>query len=156
LRAFFVAGTAITDAAITDEVSTTSQYNLAGSPLTASVAGHSPAAVFWLAGGLMTPVNFRSTHRHSVSQVLIQRYVPGEYRGRVMSFYVMQASVMKFRGFGVTKFAETTGVQSVLQYILAAPVTFTVGKIPLVPGPAPPRLSPFQPPAPVSRPCSNW
>lgn len=110
------------------------KYYLIGSLFMGLVLlGYSQTTTFWFAAGLMVLVNFGSTLRQSISQVLIQSYVEDEYRGRVMSVYMMQMSVMQFGSFGVGILAEITGAQSALLYISAALVAFSVSIFLFVP-----------------------
>jgi MFS family permease len=110
------------------------KYYLAGSLFMGLVLlGYSQTTMFWVAAGLMVLVNFGSTLRQSISQVLIQSYVEDEYRGRVMSIYMMQMSVMQFGSFGVGILAEIAGAQSALLYISAALVIFATSMLLFVP-----------------------
>ncbi len=57
------------------------------------------------------PVGLGNAGRMALSNTLIQAYVEDEYRGRVMSIYMMEFGLTSFATFGVSILTEFTGVQ---------------------------------------------
>ena len=57
------------------------------------------------------PVGLGNAGRMALSNTLIQTYVEDEYRGRVMSIYMMEFGLTSFATFGVSILTEFTGVQ---------------------------------------------
>ena len=59
-------------------------------------------------------VGIGQTGRMTLGNTLIQYYVDAEYRGRVMSVYMMEFGLTSFGTFAAGVMAETMGVQSVV------------------------------------------
>jgi hypothetical protein len=97
------------------------------------LVGFSLSTAFWITAGVMVVLNVGSTIRQSLSQVLVQSYVEDEYRGRVMSVYMMQMSVMSFGGFAVSIVAEVLGPQAAMLGIAVGLVALSVGLLLLTP-----------------------
>ena len=66
---------------------------------------------FLLTSVVMIVIGLGQTGRMSLSNVLIQAYVDDEYRGRVMSVYMMEFSIVSFGVFLVGMFAGVVGIQ---------------------------------------------
>ncbi len=67
--------------------------------------------VYWIGLVMMVFVGVGSAGRQALGQVLIHNYVENEYRGRVMSVYMTQFSVMSFGVFFIGLISEVIGVQ---------------------------------------------
>ena len=59
-------------------------------------------------------VGLGSTGRMTLGNTLIQYYVDNEYRGRVMSIYMMEFGLTSFGTFAAGLMAEAWGVQGVV------------------------------------------
>ncbi|HJM89435.1 MAG TPA: MFS transporter [Dehalococcoidia bacterium] len=59
---------------------------------------------------IMIPIGLGQTGRMSLSNVLLQAYVDDAYRGRVMSVYMMEFSIVSFGVFGVGLLSSVIGV----------------------------------------------
>jgi len=66
---------------------------------------------YWLSMGLLIIVGLGQSARMSLSNVLIQSYVDDDYRGRVMSIYMLQMSVLAIGIYPVSIIAENIGPQ---------------------------------------------
>lgn len=91
--------------------------------------GFSASSVFWVTALLMIVLNMGQTIRMSLSNVLVQSYVEDEYRGRVMSVYMMQMSVVSFGSFFIGLLAEFVGPQMAMGGVSIALVLFTSGML---------------------------
>jgi len=60
---------------------------------------------------LMVFVGLGQTGRMTLANTLLQYYVKDEYRGRVMSIYLMQFGLSSFGAFTAGLIAESMGVQ---------------------------------------------
>ena len=69
---------------------------------------------WYLSLGLIVFVGLGSTGRMTLGNTLIQYYVKDEYRGRVMSIYMMQFGLTSFGTFAAGVMAEAFGVQWVI------------------------------------------
>lgn len=105
--------------------------SLAGSLLVASLANRRRARVllygtfimgvglvgfalstnYWLSVILLTFVGLGQAARMSLSNVLVQSYVDDEYRGRVMSIYMLEMAFLSIAIYPVSLFAEHFGPQ---------------------------------------------
>lgn len=65
----------------------------------------------WLAGSFMMIVGLGSAARMAISQGLLHSYVQEEYRGRVMSLFMTQMSLMQLAVFIVGVIAEIIGIR---------------------------------------------
>jgi MFS family permease len=66
---------------------------------------------YWLSVGILTIVGLGQAGRMSLSNVLVQAYVEDEYRGRVMSIYMMEFSLMGVGIFLIGLLANVIGPQ---------------------------------------------
>ena len=66
---------------------------------------------YWLSVLLLTFVGLGQAARMSLSNVLIQSYVDDEYRGRVMSIYMLEMSFLSIAIYPVSLFADYFGPQ---------------------------------------------
>ena len=78
-----------------------------GLALTAFSLSHS----WYLSLGLMVFVGLGQTGRMTLGNALIQYYVDDEYRGRVMSIYMMEFGLTSFGTFAAGVMGEAWGVQ---------------------------------------------
>jgi MFS family permease len=60
-------------------------------------------------------IGIGSAGRQAMSQVLVQEYVQDEYRGRVMSIFMMQFSLMSVGTFVVSLYMEAVGPEFAIQ-----------------------------------------
>ena len=65
--------------------------------------------------------------------VLVQAYVDDAHRGRVMSIFMTQISMVLFGGFIVGVIAEATGIQTAIGGLGLVLAVFTVAVAALVP-----------------------
>ena len=72
-----------------------------------ALAGFSFSGFWYLSLGLMVVVGLGTTGRMTLSNTLIQYYVEDEYRGRVMSVYMMEFGLTSFGTFAAGLLAET-------------------------------------------------
>lgn len=85
---------------------------LAGSLLLGlALVGFSLSNSWYLSLALIVFVGLGQTVRMAMSNTLVQYYVEDEYRGRVMSIYMMEFGLMGFGVFGAGLLAEMVGVQ---------------------------------------------
>lgn len=66
---------------------------------------------FWLSVFLLTFVGLGQAARMSLSNVLIQSYVDDDYRGRVMSIYMLEMSVLSVAIYPISVLADVIGPQ---------------------------------------------
>jgi MFS family permease len=66
---------------------------------------------WYLSLGLMVFIGIGTTGRMTLGNTLIQYYVDDEYRGRVMSIYMMEFGLTSFGTFAAGVMGETWGVQ---------------------------------------------
>lgn len=76
-----------------------------------ALSGFSFSSSWPLSLGLIVFVGLGQTGHMTLSNTLVQYYVDVEYRGRVMSFMMMQFGLMGFATFAAGLLAEATGVQ---------------------------------------------
>ncbi|MFT4798189.1 MAG: MFS family permease [Candidatus Azotimanducaceae bacterium] len=85
---------------------------LAGSMLLGvALLGFAWSTNFWLSVFLLTFVGFGQAARMSLSNVLIQSYVEDEFRGRVMSIYMLEMSILGIAIYPISVLADTIGPQ---------------------------------------------
>ena len=101
-------------------------YLLSASLMGVMLLGFSQSTTFWPAAGFMVLLNIGSTMRQSLSSVLVQTYVADEYRGRVMSVYMMERSAMSLGAFGVGIAAELLGAQTAVMSLALGLAGFSV------------------------------
>jgi MFS family permease len=76
-----------------------------------SLLAFSASTIFWLTAGLMIIIGIGQAGRMSLSNVLLQAYTEPSYRGRVMSVYMLEFSLVSFGTFLVGVLANLVGVQ---------------------------------------------
>jgi MFS family permease len=76
-----------------------------------ALLGFSFSGSWYLSLGLIVFVGLGQAGRMALGNTLIQYYVDDEYRGRVMSIYVMQFGLTSFGGFAAGMMAEVMGAQ---------------------------------------------
>jgi MFS family permease len=69
---------------------------------------------FWIAAPIAIAIGLSEALRMSLSNVLVQTYVQDEFRGRVMSAYMLQRALAQFGAFFGGLLAAAIGVQLVL------------------------------------------
>jgi len=69
---------------------------------------------YWIAAAFIVPVGIGSSFRQALSQGLLHANVENEYRGRVMSVFMTQVSVMQLSTFFVGIAAEFLGIRMAL------------------------------------------
>ena len=85
---------------------------LAGSMLLGiALLGFAWSTNFWLSVFLLTFVGFGQAARMSLSNVLIQSYVEDEFRGRVMSIYMLEMSILGIAIYPISVLADAIGPQ---------------------------------------------
>jgi MFS family permease len=82
--------------------------------LGAALVVFSASTFYWFSAAVMIVIGVGQTSRMSLSNVLIQSYVHDDYRGRVMSIYMMEFSLTMFGVFAVGILAGIFGVQVVI------------------------------------------
>ena len=73
--------------------------------------GFSLSTSYWLSVALLTVVGLGQAARMSLSNVLIQSYVDDEFRGRVMSIYMLEMAVLSVSIYPVSVAADVFGPQ---------------------------------------------
>ena len=108
---------------------------LAGSTVLMGVSmiAFSLASVAWVAWIILWAVGIGSSGRQAVSQVLVQEYVEDSYRGRVMSIYMMQFSLMSLSTFFVSLYMEAVGPEFAIASLGFTLIVATVTYLALVP-----------------------
>lgn len=71
----------------------------------------STSTIFWLSAMLLTVVGLGQSARMSLSNVLIQSYVDDAFRGRVMSIYMLEMSLMQVCIYPISMLADRVGPQ---------------------------------------------
>jgi MFS family permease len=83
----------------------------------------SASSIFWLTAGIMVFLSIGQQLRMVLSNALVQGYVQDEYRGRVMSIYMMEMNLVMLGSFAVSVVAQMVGVQ----WALGSMATILVG-----------------------------
>ena len=76
-----------------------------------SLLGFAWSTHFWLSTVLLTVVGFGQASRMSLSNVLIQSYVDDDFRGRVMSIYMLEMAFLSIAIYPISLFADYFGPQ---------------------------------------------
>ena len=76
-----------------------------------SLLGFAWSTHFWLSIVLLTVVGFGQSSRMSLSNVLIQSYVDDDFRGRVMSIYMLEMAFLSIAIYPISLFADYFGPQ---------------------------------------------
>ncbi|MGE3857004.1 MAG: MFS transporter [Dehalococcoidia bacterium] len=84
---------------------------LTGVILGGSLLAFAVSTNYYLTLPIMLVVGFGHAMRMSIGQVLVQHYSPDHYRGRVMSVWMMQYSIMSVGTYGVGLLSEAFGPQ---------------------------------------------
>ena len=92
-----------------------------------SLVVFSVSSWFWLTAGVMVMVGVGQAARMSLSNVLLQAYTNPEYRGRVMSIYMMEFSLVSFGTFVIGILSNVVGVQVALFATSVALVVIVAG-----------------------------
>ena len=77
----------------------------------ASLLGFAISTNYWLSVFLLTLVGLGHAARMSLSNVLVQAYVDDEYRGRVMSIYMLEMALLSIAIYPVSVAADVFGPQ---------------------------------------------
>ena len=76
-----------------------------------ALLGFAASTHYWLSVFLLTFVGFGQAARMSLSNVLIQAYVADEFRGRVMSIYMLEMSILSIALYPISVAADLFGPQ---------------------------------------------
>lgn len=76
-----------------------------------ALLGFAASTNYWLSVFLLTFVGFGQAARMSLSNVLIQAYVEDEFRGRVMSIYMLEMSILSIALYPISVAADHFGPQ---------------------------------------------
>jgi MFS family permease len=108
---------------------------LAGSATLMGIAmvAFSLTSALWLAWAALLVVGIGSAGRQAMSQVLVQEQVDDAYRGRVMSIFMMQFSLMSLGTFFVSLYMEEVGPEFAIGSLGVALVVATAAYLALVP-----------------------
>ena len=79
-----------------------------------SLVAFAATSSFWPAFAIMFVVGAWTAGRQAMAMVLVQSYVDDAHRGRVMSIFMTQISMVLFGGFIVGLIAEVTGIQTAI------------------------------------------
>jgi MFS family permease len=108
---------------------------LAGASLILGVSliGFSLTGSALLAWFGLLAIGVGSTGRQTMSQVLVQEYVEDEYRGRVVSFFPVQFSLMSLGAFVVSIFMDSVGPEVAIGTLGVILLVTTTAYLALVP-----------------------
>jgi MFS family permease len=98
-----------------------------------SLVAFSASNVFWITAPVMIVLGAGQSVRMALSNALVQSYVQDEYRGRVMSIYMMEMNLVMIGAFVVSLIAEAVGPQWALGTVSLALVVLSIGSYLLVP-----------------------
>ena len=87
----------------------------------------------WMMAGFMLLMGIGQAARQGLSNVLVQEYVEEEYRGRVMSVYMLQFSLSQIGAFFTGLLAEAVGPRMALGSTSLALVVLSFGVLIFVP-----------------------
>jgi MFS family permease len=82
---------------------------------------------YWLSVGLLTIVGLGQAARMSLSNVLIQSYVDDEFRGRVMSIYMLEMAVLMVSIYPISVMADFFGPQWAIGVSAACLIVLVLG-----------------------------
>ncbi len=91
------------------------------------------SSVFWLSSLILIVVGIGTAGRLSLSNVLVQAYVEPRYRGRVLSLYMTQFSMLFVGAFFIGLLAEIYGVQQVMAAVALALMVTSVAVVAFIP-----------------------
>ncbi len=98
-----------------------------------SLVAFAATSAFWVAFAVMFVVGVWTAGRQALAMVLIQTNVDDAYRGRVMSIFMTQISMVLFGGFLVGYAAELVGIQLAIGGLGLLLAIFTLAVAALVP-----------------------
>ena len=98
-----------------------------------ALVGFSASSSLMITMPIMIFIGIGQAIRMALSNVLVQAYTQDQYRGRVMSIYMMEMSLVQFGVFGVGVAAEYIGIQWALGLCSAGLVVLSLATIALVP-----------------------
>jgi MFS family permease len=98
-----------------------------------ALAGFAFSESWPLSLGLIVFLGLGQTGRMTLGNTLIQYYVDDEYRGRVMSIYMMEFGLTSFGTFAAGVMAESLGVQWVVGGLAYALIFISIAAIAFVP-----------------------
>ena len=92
-----------------------------------ALVGFSASPSIWIGGVFMFFVGLGSAGRQALGNVLLQSYTENEYRGRVMSIYMTQISLMSLGAFIIGIIAEAVGAEWALGGMATLLVVMSLG-----------------------------
>ena len=92
-----------------------------------ALVGFSASPSIWIGGVFMFFVGVGSAGRQALGNVLLQSYTENEYRGRVMSIYMTQISLMSLGAFIIGIIAEAVGAEWALGGMATLLVVMSLG-----------------------------
>ena len=98
-----------------------------------SLVAFAATSSFWPAFAIMFVVGAWTAGRQAMAMVLVQSYVDDAHRGRVMSIFMTQISMVLFGGFIVGLIAEATGIQTAIGGLGLVLAVFVLAVAALVP-----------------------
>ncbi len=98
-----------------------------------ALTGFAFSGHWYLSLGLMVFVGLGQTGRMTLSNTLVQFYVEDEYRGRVMSIYMMEFGLTSFGTFAAGAMAESIGPQWAIGGFAMVLVVFSLLAITFLP-----------------------
>ena len=98
-----------------------------------ALIGFASTRLIWLSGFFMLFVGIGSAGRQALGNVLLQHYSLDEYRGRVMSLYMIEFGIMSFGAVLFGLFAEQVGGQWAFGTVSAVLVVLTLAMIAFLP-----------------------
>ena len=98
-----------------------------------ALVGFSASPSIWIGGAFMVVIGVGSAGRQALGNVLLQSYTENAYRGRVMSVFMTQMSVMSLGAFVIGLLSELIGAQWALGGISALLVAVSVTYLVWVP-----------------------
>jgi len=101
--------------------------------LGAALVGFSFSTSWYLSLGLLAIVGLGQTGRMTLANTLLQYYTEDEYRGRVMSIYIMEFGLTSFATFAAGVLTETIGVQWAVGGFAIVLVFLSILALPFVP-----------------------
>ena len=106
---------------------------LSGLLMGGALLGFSASPSIWVGGAFMFLIGVGSAGRQALGNVLLQSYARDAYRGRVMSLYMTQISVMSFGAFAIGLVAEAAGARWALGGMAAVLAVVSLGFLALSP-----------------------
>jgi MFS family permease len=91
------------------------------------------STMYWVTAVIVVGIGIGQAGRMSLSNVLIQSYTANEYRGRVMSVYMLEFSLVSFGTFLVGILANIVGAQVALAGTAVALIVLALAYLAFVP-----------------------